>query len=129
MAFEDTPRYRKLIQRMRRMGPEQQAIFSTVAADSAFADEEMRKRLEGMRRKAFWEDRDRNFGLREKQFALSKNQSDTNTAIRRDQMKTAQEDEKFGTYLSLAGLPLAYAQNQEANKRHAELLKLIGQRG
>ena len=49
MNIEQSPRYMKALQKMARMNPSQKAIFDAGLLHAQFADENMRKRLIGMR--------------------------------------------------------------------------------
>jgi len=49
MNLEQSPRYMKALQKMSRMNPSQKAIFDAGLLHAQFADENMRKRLAGMR--------------------------------------------------------------------------------
>lgn len=45
-GWDTDPRYQKAIQKIRRMQPNQKAVFDTALADEHFADKEMKKFLE-----------------------------------------------------------------------------------
>ncbi len=46
--YTQTPRYQRAMQWLRRMSPEQQAVFSSLGVDKSFAGEEMSKKIKGM---------------------------------------------------------------------------------
>jgi hypothetical protein len=61
--FETNPRYQKLIQKISTMRPEQRAILSSAAVDSAFGNEAMRSHLQGLIQKADLSNRSRALDL------------------------------------------------------------------
>ena len=46
--YSTDPKYQRSIQRLKRMSPEQRAIFNTMALDKSFASEEMRGKIKAM---------------------------------------------------------------------------------
>ena len=79
--FTQNPRYQRAIQRLRRLSPDQRAVFDTLALDESFADEAMRKRLRSMQLATQKEGRakslefgERGLKLKEREFAFEKKQ-------------------------------------------------------
>lgn len=76
-----SPKYQRALQRLRRLSPDQQAVFSSLAMDESFADEEMRKRLRSMQMAAGIEGQakslelgERGLKLKEKEFKFEQKQ-------------------------------------------------------
>lgn len=79
--FTKTPAYQRSLQRLRRMSPEQRAVFSSLSLSKSFADKEMRKKVRSMNlaadkeaRQASLELGERRLGLRTREHEFAKKQ-------------------------------------------------------
>jgi len=67
-AFQDDPRYQRMVQKLQRIGPEQRAVMSTMLADETFADEYARKGLRNLLAASTKRYQDKSLDLRSKAF-------------------------------------------------------------
>jgi len=107
--YSKSPAYQRALQRLRRLGPEQKAVFSSMALDESFADKEMRKKIQSMNLGTQKKAREANIelgkgrlALQEREIEFAKKQEPIATAISAaeagvniytgyQQMKTSQE--------------------------------------
>jgi len=107
--YSKSPSYQRALQRLRRLSPDQKAVFSSMALDESFADKEMRKKIQSMNLATQKEGHEANIelgkgrlALKEREIEFAKKQEPIATAISAaeaglniytgyQQMKTSQE--------------------------------------
>lgn len=113
-AYTQTPRYQRAMQRLRRMSPEQQAVFSSLGVDKSFAGEEMSKKIKGMSLATTRKARQTGLQLGERGLAL-----------RRRRHEFAKSQILPSTLLGVAQVGLGVAQGMERRKTSQELARLL----
>jgi hypothetical protein len=99
----NNPRWQRAVQVLSRMGPERKAIFDTIAADTEFADREMRSYLIGadlaarklaQQRNVELNDRrlKQNRELSEKRLAFDKRRSDQGYRLKRKKLDYSKDE-------------------------------------
>jgi len=108
--FLGTPRYQRMIQKISALRPDQRAIVDTAMADEAFGSEAMRKQLASMGIAADLSNKKKSLDLSEQAIGLRRN-------LLKDAMDFGNKQEKWGTAIGVANLPLAgYFGYQQANR-------------
>jgi hypothetical protein len=98
--WQDNPRYQRIIQRIGAMRPEQRAILKSASADTAFANEDIRKYLASLSMAADEKYRNRALALREKELDVSKNLAEQEADI-------AKKQTRIGTGIAAANIPIS----------------------
>lgn len=137
--FQSNPRYQRMIQKIGALRPEQRAIVDTAMADEAFGSEAMRKQLASMKIAADLENREKALENRGKALDLSEQAIGLRTNLLKDAMDFGDKQEKWGTAIGVANLPLAgyfgYEQSKrnlaeaEATKKHRQTMEDYYSRG
>lgn len=70
--YTESPRYQRAMARLRRLSPEQQAVFSSLGVDKAFAGEEMSKKIKSMGLATAKKTRQTSLQLGERRLALGR---------------------------------------------------------
>jgi hypothetical protein len=103
-----------MIQKIGALRPEQRAIVNTAIADEAFGSEAMKKQIASMGIAADLANRKKALDIEEMGMGLRKN-------LVEDAMNFGNEQERWGTAIGIANLPLAgYFGYKQANRNMAE---------
>ena len=117
--FSTDPRYQRAIQRLRRMSPDQRAVFNTMALDESFASDEMRKKLQSMQLAADKEARETSVELGKRSLGLQKRE-----------IKFAKKQEPIATTLAIAEAGMDVYKGYQERKSSQELARLyLSQKG
>ena len=112
--FVDSPRYQRMIQKIGALRPDQRAIVNTAIADEAFGSEAMKKQLASMGIAADLANKKKALDIEEQAMGLRTN-------LLEDAMDFGNEQERWGTAIGIANLPLAgYFGYKQANRNLAE---------
>lgn len=112
--FQSNPRYQRMIQKIGALRPEQRAIINTAIADEAFGSEAIKKQIASMGIAADVANKKKELDIEEMGMGLRRN-------LVEDAMNFGNEQERWGTAIGIANLPLAgYFGYQQANRNLAE---------
>lgn len=98
--FQDNPRYERMIQKLSALRPDQKAIVDTAMLDEAFAGEAMKKHLASVSTAADIANRKKALDIQEKGMGLRTN-------LLRDRMDFDKGQQRWGTAISAANIPIA----------------------
>lgn len=119
-GFMSNPRYQRYMAKIQAMRPEQRAILDTALVDKSFGDEEMKKRVSSLAIAA-------DLANRQENLDLSRQRLDLSTALKRDVLDQQEKQQKYGTAIAAANIPLAgylgYKQAQQNKEVLGELKK------
>lgn len=126
--FMDNPRYQRMIQKISALRPDQRAIVDTAMADEAFGSQAIKKQLASMGLAADIANKKKSLDLSEQAMGLRRN-------LLKDELDFGNEQEKWGTAIGVANLPLAgyfgYKQanrnleEAEATKKHRQNMEFL----
>jgi len=123
----NNPRYQRAVQKMTRMGPNRNAILDTVIADEAFADAEMRNRLQMMRLAAQKTGNERGLKLGEGRLALDekrlgydKTRSDARYNLAKGTMDMRQDDDALAKKLGWGNIAVSGVQGLASLKKQKQ---------
>ena len=89
----NNPRYQRVIQRLQGMQPWQRAIFSSAGADTAFASEEMRNKINALNAATLKETREAAFDIGRRRLDMS-----------RRLMRKGQKDERLAELIGVGNI-------------------------
>jgi len=116
--YTTSPKYQRAMARLRRLSPEQQAVFSSLGVDKAFAGEEMRKKIKSMGLATTRKSRQTGLQLGERRLALG-----------RRRHEFAKSQILPSTLLGLGQVAVGVAGGLEQRKTSQELARLLLSQG
>ena len=115
--FLDLPRYQRQIQRIQALGPEERAILNTSMVDAAFGANEMKKRLQAMATAA-------DVKAKTKSLEMAKREMDVGFELGREAQDFRKGQQRLGTAISIANIPIAGILGYKQAKRDKEQARL-----
>lgn len=117
--YSTDPRYQRAVQRLRRMSPDQRAVFNTMTLDKSFASEEMRKKISSIQSAADKEARETSLELGKRSLGLQKRE-----------IEFAKKQEPIATTLAIAEAGIDVYKGYQERKTSQELARLyLSQKG
>ena len=121
--MQNSPKYQKSLQRFMRMNPSQRAIFDAGLIHAKFADENMRRRLRGMRDAATNLERTQNVEMGRERLGLARQGFEADTSIKNRQTSMNERDARGAEILGLGSAALDTYQGYQGMKNKMALAK------
>jgi len=90
MNYKDNPRYQRFLAKYMTLSPDRKALLDTAILDQNFADQDMRKELQGIKLASQKQQQDRSVDLNDRRFHANQDYRNETMDFQDDQMDKAE---------------------------------------